>query len=216
MINWKIKYELKMFIEDIENKNVLDFGCGDSRFRGLIEKKNKYTGLDIEENGFPKQRKAADVFWDDKTLPFEDESFDIIICSEVLHQVKNLNNTINEIRRVLKKNGKIFATLVFVHGEHDIPTDFLRFTSFGAKKIFEENKFAIIKFEKLLKGKRCVIQVIESAISKYLNENLNTNFKLLHILTLKIILVVIKTLFFFLPKNIFSEIHSGNLIIAQK
>ena len=216
MINWKIKRELKNFIDDIEHKNVLDFGCGDSRYRALIEKKNKYTGLDIKENSFPKESKAADVFWDDKTLPFEDESFDIIICSEVLQQVKNLSNTINEIRRVLKQNGKIFATLVFVHGEHDIPSDFLRFTSFGTKKIFEENKFKIIKFEKMLKGKKCVIQVIESAFTKYIDENLNTNFRLFHIFTFKVILLIIKTLFFFLPKNIFSEIHSGNLIIAQK
>ena len=69
MINWKIKRELKNFIDDIENKNVLDFGCGDSRYRALIEK-NKYTGLDIEENSFPKESKAADVFWDDKTSSF--------------------------------------------------------------------------------------------------------------------------------------------------
>ena len=39
MINWKIKRELKNFIDDIENKNVLDFSCGDSRYRALIEKK---------------------------------------------------------------------------------------------------------------------------------------------------------------------------------
>ena len=35
----------------------------------------------------------------------------------------------------------------------------------------------------MLKGKKCVIQVIESAFTKYIDENLNTNFRLFHIFT---------------------------------
>ena len=102
---------------------------------------------------FPETEKQLMFFWDDKTLPFEDESFDIIICSEVLQQVKNLSNTINEIRRVLKQNGKIFATLVFVHGEHDIPSDFLRFTSFGTKKSLKKINLRLLNLKKCLREK---------------------------------------------------------------
>ena len=55
MINWKIKHELKNFIEDIENKNVLDF-ARDSRYRTLIE--NKYTGLDVRKMAFPETKSS--------------------------------------------------------------------------------------------------------------------------------------------------------------
>ncbi len=216
MINWKIKRELKNFIDDIENKNVLDFGCGDSRYRALIEKKNKYTGLDIKENSFPKESKAADVFWDDKTLPFEDESFDIIICTEVLNQVDDIDNTINELKRVLKKGGKLFITMVFIFGEQDIPYDFTRFTSFGIKKIFEKKNFKVVEFKKLLKGKNSIIQIIESEFKKYINEKCSKNFKFLFQFFFKIILLAIKLLFKFLPKDIFYNLHTVNLIILEK
>ena len=86
---------------------------------------------------FPKKVKAADVFWDDKTLPFEDESFDIIICTEVLNQVDDIDNTINELRG-LEKGGKLFITMVFIFGEQDIPYDFTRFTSLELKKFLKK------------------------------------------------------------------------------
>ena len=66
---------------------------------------------------FLKIEKQLIIFWDDKTLPFEDEMFDIIICTEVLNQVDDMDNTINELKRVLKKDGKLFITMVFIFGE---------------------------------------------------------------------------------------------------
>ena len=41
-----------------------------------------------------------------KLLPFEDESFDIIICTEVLNQVDDIDNTINELKKSLEKRWK--------------------------------------------------------------------------------------------------------------
>ena len=33
MINWEIRHEVKNFFENIKNKRVLDFGCGDGRYK---------------------------------------------------------------------------------------------------------------------------------------------------------------------------------------
>lgn len=38
----------------------------------------------------------------DKILPFKNESFSIIFCLMSLHHVKNLNETLNELFRILK------------------------------------------------------------------------------------------------------------------
>ena len=40
-------------------------------------------------------------------IPYKDESFDIIICVEALEHSLNPQNAINEMLRVLMKNGKI-------------------------------------------------------------------------------------------------------------
>jgi SAM-dependent methyltransferase len=46
-----------------------------------------------------------------KTLPFEDASFDYICCVAGLHRVWNLRSTIKEFGRVLKKNGYLIISI---------------------------------------------------------------------------------------------------------
>jgi ubiquinone/menaquinone biosynthesis C-methylase UbiE len=105
MINWQIKNELKEFLLNYKNNKILDFGCGDARYKKFIEENNEYIGVDSKTTGFENSKKNADIYWDNQTLPFENESFDIIICTEVLHQVDDIDSTINELKRVLKKGG---------------------------------------------------------------------------------------------------------------
>ena len=216
MINWQIKNELKEFLLNYKNNKILDFGCGDARYKKFIEENNEYIGVDSKTTGFENSKKNADIYWDNRTLPFENESFDIIICTEVFHQVDDIDNTINELKRVLKKGGKLFITMPFIFGEHDIPYDFTRFTSFGIKKIFEKKIFKVFEFKKLLKGKNSIIQIIESEFTRYINEKCSKNFKFFFQFFFKIILLVIKLLFKFLPKDIFYNLHTVNLIILEK
>lgn len=216
MINWQIKNELKEFLLNHKNNKILDFGCGDARYKKFIEENNEYIGVDSKTTGFENSKKNADIYWDNQTLPLENESFDIIICTEVFNQVDDIDNTINELKRVLKKGGKLFITMVFIFGEHDIPYDFTRFTSFGIKKIFEKKNFKVVEFKKLLKGKNSIIQIIESEFTRYINEKCSKNLKFFFQFFFKIILLLIKLLFKFLPKDIFYNLHTVNLIILEK
>jgi len=43
-------------------------------------------------------------------LPFKDNSFDIVLCTEVIEHVNNQKKVISEIFRVLKKNGYLILT----------------------------------------------------------------------------------------------------------
>ena len=216
MITWLVKHKLKDFLSTYKNMNVLDFGCGDGRYKNLIKENNKYTGVDVEASGFDKNKKVADIFWDNKTLPFDDETFDMVICTEVLNQVDNIDNTIKEIKRVLKTEGKIFVTMVFIFGEHDVPYDFTRYTSFGIKNIFEKNNFKVLKNEKLLQGKKSIIQIIDSEFTRYLNDKCSQKNRLFYNLLFKFILNLTKLLFLILPKDIFYNLHTNNLIVLEK
>ena len=216
MINWQIKSELKNFLLNYKNNKILDFGCGDTRYKKFIEENNEYIGVDSKTTGFENSKKFADFYWDNQTLPFEDEKFDVIICTEVLDDIEDIDTTTLELKRVLKKNGKIFITMPFLFGEHDIPYDFRRFTSFGIKKFFEKQNFKVVEFKKLLKGKNSLIQIIESEFGRYLNEKSSKNFKFFLKFFFKIVLIIIKLLFKFLPKDIFYNLHTNNLLIIEK
>jgi ubiquinone/menaquinone biosynthesis C-methylase UbiE len=45
------------------------------------------------------------------SLPFESDSFDLIVCSEVLEHLHEYNDAIKEIHRVLKPGGKFYASV---------------------------------------------------------------------------------------------------------
>ncbi len=107
---------------------VLDAGCGEGRHsfefiaRGAdvlsmdmdMEslRKTRYVLAEINENKPGYQDGSYQVHIGDALrLPFRDETFDRIICSEVMEHVDDDNLACNELSRVLKKGGKIAITV---------------------------------------------------------------------------------------------------------
>lgn len=100
-------------LKNIEFDNLLDVGCGTGPMIELFvqEFPNKeYTGLDLT----PKMIEVASqknlpqttfIVGDSENLPFEDESFDVITCTNSFHHYPNPQVFFNEVRRVLKKDG---------------------------------------------------------------------------------------------------------------
>ncbi len=126
---------------------LLDFGCGRKPYRNLFNVK-EYIGLDIEVSGHDHKESEIDVFYDGKVIPFDDNTFDSVFCSEVLEHVFNLDDVLKEINRVMKVKGQLLVTIPFAWGEHEQPFDFARYTSFAAKDIFERNGFDVIEINK--------------------------------------------------------------------
>lgn len=73
-------------------------------------------------------------------LPFEDGTIDMIIFKNVLEHVKNPEKALNEIYRVIKKNGYIYAKIPFLQPFHAVPDDFQRYTKNGFKELFKNYK----------------------------------------------------------------------------
>jgi len=104
------------FTNGIKGKKILDCGCGTGRFVEFFAKEGaEVVGSDISENMLEIAKKkvpaAAFVKADIFSLPFENKTFDIIICSQVLTHLHNYKKPLLEMKRVLKDEGIIIIDI---------------------------------------------------------------------------------------------------------
>jgi methionine biosynthesis protein MetW len=165
----KLKVYRRIFPK-IENKRILDLGCSSGIISSTYVNANKVFGVDKEFQSL-KKAKTKKLFVVqqnlDKELAFKNNSFDFVICTDVLEHLINTAELIREINRILKKEGlllinvpnelnffnriKILFGMSFVNKnwfseieEYNYPH--LRFfTRKGLKKLLEKNNFKIIK-----------------------------------------------------------------------
>ena len=112
----KILVEFLNSIPKKRNWNCLDVGSGiGNNLSTLIKFFDNIVACDISQQAlnYAKKRfknsKINFVHADIKNLPFKDNFFDIVICTEVLEHIKdNLQQARNEIFRVLKKENGYF------------------------------------------------------------------------------------------------------------
>ena len=95
------------------DEDVLDLGCGPGRYvPALLDRAENvsYTGLDfssgmLERHPYPRQVAQADA----QTLPFADNSFDVVMANHMLYHVPHIEQAIVEIRRILRPEGTLIA-----------------------------------------------------------------------------------------------------------
>ncbi|MEP6601275.1 MAG: class I SAM-dependent methyltransferase [Nitrospirota bacterium] len=104
----------------------LDLGASRSPYKSLLEA-NGYavSTLDIDVDG------GADCVGTVEETGLPDESFDLVICTQVLEHCLNPWGGIREIRRILKPSGVLVASVPHVWFYHPHPTDNWRFTQEG-------------------------------------------------------------------------------------
>lgn len=110
--------------------HVLDAGCGSGRnLHWFLQHNYNIQGIDVNEDAieelqarFPEQAANFIVAGLERT-PFNDVSFDHIICSAVLHFASNTNhfNTmLAELVRILKPGGSLFIRMTSDIGIEDL------------------------------------------------------------------------------------------------
>jgi len=93
---------------------LLDLGCGTGQSRQLYARHaREYVGVDLCERAIAAARvRFPESGWlvaDARTLPFPDESFDVVAFSSVLHHIPDFPAALREAGRVLRPGGKVFA-----------------------------------------------------------------------------------------------------------
>lgn len=123
------------FIKDIKGlkpKSILDVGCGEGFTLERLRKKKigeKLEGIDYLKTAIEIGRKIhPNVTLKQGTayaLPYKDNSFDLVICSEVLEHLVYPDKALEELRRVTRKyavlsvpNEPIFMISNFLRGKN--------------------------------------------------------------------------------------------------
>jgi len=117
VINW--------LLQRCRGKKVLDYCCGDGDFSIFLAKNGaNATGIDISGTSIENAKRIAIsegvgkntsfFVMDAENLGFEDNYFDLIICSGILHHL-DVKKAYPELARVLKPEGEIICNEPLIH-----------------------------------------------------------------------------------------------------
>ncbi len=145
--------------EDLTGRKILEVGVGPGKLLlKMVKKGFSVTGIELRRGMADEARRRLRISGYDVDilnqpvyhLPFKDSTFDCIVMTFVLAEIVDLNRAIEELKRVLKKNGKIiviaggipqdknpFARFMFKVVEHQTTLRLER----DNKAYFEKNGF---------------------------------------------------------------------------
>lgn len=116
---------------------VLDIGCGQSPYNFLLNKSaTEYYGIDIVDADKFDYHNSKITPFNGEDIPFGDDMFDAVICTEVMEHVEKYQKLTNEMYRVMKKGARGIVTIPWSARYHYIPWDFFRYTPSSLKTIF--------------------------------------------------------------------------------
>ncbi len=120
---------------------LLDIGCGNKPYQRLFSCVTRYIGCDMVQSS----QNKVDVITVATELPFSSESFDSVLCTQVIEHVEDPEALYFEACRVLKPGGHLILSGPMYWHLHEEPYDFFRFTKYGLRYLSEKTGFEVIE-----------------------------------------------------------------------
>lgn len=116
------QYEINLVLNEIKylkGKKILEIGAG-AGWQSKILSDNGFdvVAIDLIDTNYKQEQVFNVINYDGYTIPFENESFDLVFSSNVLEHIPHIKDFQKEIYRVLKKD----ATCI-----HLVPSSYWRF-----------------------------------------------------------------------------------------
>lgn len=143
------------------NGLILDVGCGLGRLLSKLKEYDRY-GMDISKAYLSHAMKVGGEFCMARVedMPYKNNFFDTVVCTDVLEHVLDLNLAISQIFRVIKPGGHLIIRVPYrenlesyLHPEYPYEMAHLR--------NFDEHNLRLL-FEKVFKG-----EVIDEILGPY-------------------------------------------------
>jgi 2-polyprenyl-3-methyl-5-hydroxy-6-metoxy-1,4-benzoquinol methylase len=131
------KVKVKLILDLVEGKNVLDVGCGSGRLsKALSEKGYSVVAIDTDWKAVDiTKKKGIRAFVSDINDWKSNEKFDCIILGDVLEHIEDDKSAMRKIHAMLKPNGCIIVNVPsyqFLFGKHDV--------ALGHKRRYSDNE----------------------------------------------------------------------------
>lgn len=135
-----LKLALQRVIAKYAKGIILDAGAGSSVYKYMFSK-YKYFAVDTHSD------EGLDCLANIEHLPFRQNKFDTIFCSQVLEHLSTPCNALSEFYRVLKPDGTLILTVPHLSCYHELPNDYYRFTAQGISFLLKKTGFRIIQIK---------------------------------------------------------------------
>ncbi len=138
--------------DNLQGKLVLEAGCGAGRFTEVLLKKGAQlvssdlsSAVEVNAENFPLSENHLVIQADINDMPFEDESFDVVICLGVIQHTPNPEQTIENLYKLVRHGG----TLVIDHYTYN-KSQFLRMAYFYRLKLRKKTSAETIPYTQQL------------------------------------------------------------------
>lgn len=142
---------------------LLDVGCGKKPYQKLLGNNvTWWIGLDkpVTYSGRP----DADACGNGLALPFQAETFDTVLCTQVLEHVTRPHVLMYEICRVLRPRGHLVLSAPQTNPLHEAPHDYFRFTRYGLECLAQEAGLRVIRLENFGGALACLGQLLANHV----------------------------------------------------
>ena len=95
-------------------RRVLDLGCRDGALSATYAQGNEIVGVDADREALAEaEQLGIETHWADldDSLPFADESFDVVVAGELLEHLRDPRRVVADVRRVLRPGGTFVASV---------------------------------------------------------------------------------------------------------
>lgn len=116
---------------------LLDAGCGEKPY-SLIYRDLVDNAIGVDVKNCIHDQSEVDIFASLDNLPFEDNQFDVVLCTNVIEHVANGEDAFKELSRILKPGGTLILSVPFLYPLHEAPYDFHRYTKYGLEHMISK------------------------------------------------------------------------------
>jgi SAM-dependent methyltransferase len=129
---------------------VLDVGCGEQPFRrAIVASGCRYVGMDVVQNAAGTVDAIGAVDALPEPWPLPDARYPLVICTEVLEHVSQIEAAFANLRRLTAPSGVVVVTTPFMFPMHMEPSDYRRLTVHGLERLASANRFRIERLDRL-------------------------------------------------------------------